>query len=283
MEVIPLTPIIGAEIVDVDLAQPTRALIKEIENVLFDYSVVFFRDQPMLSPEQHIGLAKLFGPIHMHPGVPLDEQHSGYLGVYTDHNTKVAVGNRWHSDVTHEKEPPYISILQNHEIPPVGGDTLFSSMYAAYQAFSPRIKLLLDGLTARHSCERPYRKIFNIKEESLEAGYPEAIHPVVLRHHGSGKPALYVNREFTEDLIGLPLEEGKALLEFLFSHAERADFHCRFKWSKNAIAIWDNRSAQHFAIWDYWPNIRRGHRVAVRGDPPEMWKSSQVKHVATEN
>jgi len=271
LDINPLTPFIGAEINGVDLRRSDQVLIGQIQKVLQQYSVVFFRDQPALSPAEHSALANAFGPIHVHPAAPQGSEFPGVLKIEARRDTKVAAGNRWHSDVSCEQEPPYVSILQLHEIPPVGGDTLFASMYAAYEALSPRMKQMLDGMTARHSGEWSYRHLFKYQPHEPADGYPEAVHPVVIRPSGSDRPALYVNREFTVELEDLPQAEGQALLEFLFDHAERADFQCRFRWSSDAIAIWDNRSTQHFAMWDYWPHSRKGRRVSVRGPRPQMW------------
>ena len=276
-----LTPFIGAEINGVDLTCPNAELIGQIENVLQQYSVVFFRDQPALSPAEHSALANAFGPIHVHPAAPRGSDFPGVLIIEATRDTKVAAGNRWHSDVSCEPEPPYVSILQLHEIPPVGGDTLFASMYAAYEALSPRMKQMLDGMTARHSGEWSYRHLFKYQLHESADGYPEAVHPVVIRPSGSDRPALYVNREFTVGLEDLPQAEGQALLEFLFAHAERADFQCRFRWSSDAIAIWDNRSTQHFAMWDYWPHSRKGRRVSVRGTRPQMWHLDEASSASS--
>lgn len=276
-----LTPFIGAEINGVDLTRPNAELIGQIENVLQQYSVVFFRDQPALSPAEHSALANAFGPIHVHPAAPRSSDFPGVLKIEATRDTKVAAGNRWHSDVSCEPEPPYVSILQLHEIPPVGGDTLFASMYAAYEALSPRMKQMLDGMTARHSGEWSYRHLFKYQLHESADGYPEAVHPVVIRPSGSDRPALYVNREFTVGLEDLPQAEGQALLEFLFAHAERADFQCRFRWSSDAIAIWDNRSTQHFAMWDYWPHSRKGRRVSVRGTRPQMWHLDEASSASS--
>lgn len=281
LDINPLTPFIGAQINGVDLRCSDQVLIGQIQNVLQQYSVVFFRDQPALSPAEHSALANAFGPIHVHPAAPRGSDFPGVLKIEARRDTKVAAGNRWHSDVSCEPEPPYVSILQLHEIPPVGGDTLFASMYAAYEALSPRMKQMLDGMTARHSGEWSYRHLFKYQPHESADGYPEAVHPVVIRPSGSDRPALYVNREFTVELEDLPQAEGQALLEFLFAHAERADFQCRFRWSSDAIAIWDNRSTQHFAMWDYWPHSRRGRRVSVRGSRPQMWHLDEASSVSS--
>ena len=281
LDINPLTPFIGAQINGVDLRCSDQVLIGQIQNVLQQYSVVFFRDQPALSPAEHSALANAFGPIHVHPAAPRGSDFPGVLKIEAGPDTEVAAGNRWHSDVSCEPEPPYVSILQLHEIPPVGGDTLFASMYAAYEALSPRMKQMLDGMTARHSGEWSYRHLFKYQPHESADGYPEAVHPVVIRPSGSDRPALYVNREFTVGLEDLPQAEGQALLEFLFAHAERADFQCRFRWSSDAIAIWDNRSTQHFAMWDYWPHSRKGRRVSVRGSRPQMWHLDEASSASS--
>ena len=281
LDINPLTPFIGAQINGVDLRCSDQVLIGQIQNVLQQYSVVFFRDQPALSPAEHSALANAFGPIHVHPAAPRGSDFPGVLKIEARRDTKVAAGNRWHSDVSCEPEPPYVSILQLHEIPPVGGDTLFASMYAAYEALSPRMKQMLDGMTARHSGEWSYRHLFKYQPHESADGYPEAVHPVVIRPSGSDRPALYVNREFTVGLEDLPQAEGQALLEFLFAHAERADFQCRFRWSSDAIAIWDNRSTQHFAMWAYWPHSRKGRRVSVRGSRPQMWHLDEASSASS--
>ena len=276
LAVTPLTPTLGAEIAGADLTDLDDRQFSEIFEVFTEHAVVFFRDQPELTAEQHFAFAERFGEIHVHPFERLSDRSGGggrpgMLRIHTTADSTVAAGNRWHSDVSCDEEPPQASILQLHQIPPVGGDTLFSSMYAAYDALSDRMKRLLDGLTARHSGEDSYRKLFRVATTEPGAAWPEADHPVVRRHLDSGRPALYVDREFTESINGLPKQEAKALLDFLFDHVERPDFQCRFRWSPNAIAVWDNRAVLHHAMWDYWPQERKGHRITVKGERPVRW------------
>lgn len=276
LEVTALTPTLGAEISGANLLELDDDGFGEIFEVFVRHSVIFFRDQPALTPEQHFAFAERFGPIHIHPFERLSDRHKGerpgLLQIHTTSDSRVAAGNRWHSDVSCDAEPPQASILQLHEIPPVGGDTLFASMYAAYDALSDRMKRMVDGLTARHSGEESYRKLFQAKTLDPTATWPEADHPVVRRHADSGRPALYIDREFTESINDLPKEEAKALLEFLFEHVERANFQCRFRWSPNAIAVWDNRAVLHHAMWDYWPHERKGRRITVVGEKPIAWR-----------
>jgi taurine dioxygenase len=178
-------------------------------------------------------------------------------------------GERWHSDVSCDPEPPFASILYLHTVPPVGGDTLFASQYAAYEALSPRLKAYLEGLTAFHDGGPSYRES-NAKQGIAETGkvYPSAVHPVVRTNPATGRKALYVNRGFTVRINELPEEEGRALLNFLIEHSTRPDFQVRFRWRANSVAVWDNRFVQHLAIWDYFPQVRSGFRVTVKGSRP---------------
>ena len=269
----PLTPLIGAELKGIDVTKITTEEFSALFQAFVDHSVIFLRNQPPMSAEQHSIFAQRFGQIHVHPasrGKPAE--HPGLLQMRTSSESRVAAGNRWHSDVSCDAEPPQASILQLHQIPPLGGDTLFSSLYAAYDALSDRMKVHLDGMTALHSGEEPFRHVFQFKAGDPNGRWPENHHPVVRRHADSGRPALFVDREFTKSMDDLPKEEGKALLEFLFNHVERVDFQCRFRWSENAIAIWDNRCALHHAMWDYYPEERKGRRISVVGEVPEAWR-----------
>jgi taurine dioxygenase len=277
VDVLPLTPTLGAEIAGANLVDLTDQQFSEIFEAFTAHAVIFFRDQPALTVDQHARLAERFGPIHVHPferlgSRPTVDRRPGLVPIRTTADSRVAAGNRWHSDVSCDEQPPQASILQLHQIPPVGGDTLFASMYAAYDTLSDRMKRLLDGLTARHSGEDSYRNLFKAAVDDPNATWPAADHPVVRRHVDSGRPALYVDREFTESLNDLPKEEGRALLEFLFAHSERVNFQCRFRWTENAIAIWDNRAVLHHAMWDYWPQERSGRRISVRGERPVPWR-----------
>lgn len=285
LSVQPLTPTLGAEVSGIDVTHLDDAAFAALFDVFTRHSVIFLRDQPALTGEQHLALAERFGEVHVHPfarrhrsprsgseGSPNSaERHPGLLPIRTTADNRSAAGNRWHSDVSCDDRPPQASILQLNEIPDTGGDTLFASMYAAYEALSPKMKGYLDGLTAHHSGDEAYRKLFPGQTADGGMGSPENDHPVIRRHPDSGRPALYVDREFTTAINGLPKEEGKSLLEFLLSHSERVNFQCRFRWSRNAIAIWDNRCVLHHAIWDYWPAQRSGTRVSVVGERPEPW------------
>lgn len=272
MQIKPLTPVIGAEITGINAASLTETEFSALFDAFVQHSVVFLKDQTALTEEAHSAFAARFGPIHVHPAARgRVAEHPGAMTMRTHAESLVAAGNRWHSDVSCDAKPPQASILQLHELPDNGGDTLFSSLYAAYDTLSARMKTYLDGLTALHSGEEPFAHLFKFQRQGDTQPWPEHHHPIVRKHADSGKPALFVDREFTKEIDNLPKEEGRALLQFLFNHVERVDFQCRFKWATNDIAIWDNRCVLHHAIWDYWPQERKGRRISVEGEQPLAW------------
>jgi taurine dioxygenase len=262
-----LTPHAGAEIHGVDLAQPLdERTFKQIHDALIDNGVIFFRDQ-RLTPDQQKAFGRLFGELHLHPAAPaLLEGHPEILVIHADETSKHVAGEVWHSDVSCDLEPPMGSILYLHELPPVGGDTLFASMYAAYEALSEPMKRLLEPLTAMHEGEHVYRGRYSLDDKGKT--FPRAEHPVIRTHPVSGRKALFVNSGFTTRIVQLTRAESDALLQFLFRHVETPEFHCRFRWRANSVAFWDNRCVQHHAMWDYYPQRRHGHRVTVRGERP---------------
>jgi len=262
-----LTPHAGAEIRGVDLSQPLdERTFKEIHDALIDSGVIFFRDQH-LTPDQQKAFGRLFGELHMHPAAPRElADHPEILVIHADEKSKHVAGENWHSDVSCDLEPPMGSILYMHELPPVGGDTLFASMYAAYEALSEPMKRFLEPLTAMHEGEHVYRGRYGVDDTGKT--FPKAEHPVVRTHPVSGRKALYVNGGFTTRIVQLKRPESDALLQFLYRHVETPEFHCRFRWQVNSIAFWDNRCMQHHAMWDYYPQRRHGHRVTIRGDKP---------------
>jgi taurine dioxygenase len=263
-----LTPVIGAEIHGVDLAQQPldQRTFKEIHEALTENQVIFFRDQH-LTVDQHKAFGRLFGDLVVHPAAPgLVEGHPEILVIHADEKSKHVAGENWHTDVSCDPTPPMGSVLYMHELPPVGGDTLFASMYAAYEGLSEPMKRFLEPLTAIHDGEHVYRGRYGVDETGKV--YPKAEHPVVRTHPVSGRKALYVNRGFTTRITQLKRPESAALLELLYQHIETPEYQCRFRWQVNSIAFWDNRCVQHHAMWDYFPQRRHGHRVTIKGDKP---------------
>ncbi len=262
-----LTPIIGAEIGGADLSRPLgNRTIDELHRALAENQVIFFRDQH-LTQDQHLAFGRLFGDLHIHPAAPAVPGKPELMIIHADKDSPRANGEGWHSDVSCEPEPPMGSILYIRECPPYGGDTLFASMYAAYDALSDRMKIYLDGLTAEHSGDH-YRGQYANYGIADKAEYPHAEHPVVRTHPVTGRKALYVNKGFTRRILGIPIDESEGMLHYLYEHMANPLFQCRFRWRENSIAFWDNRCVQHHAMWDYWPHTRSGNRVTVKGDRP---------------
>ena len=262
-----LTPNVGGVVHGVDLSQPLdESTFKQVHDALIDNGVIFFRDQH-LTPEQQKAFGRLFGDLHIHPAAPKElPAHPEILVIHADENSKHVAGETWHSDVSCDLEPPMGSILYMHELPPVGGDTLFASMYAAYDALSEPMKRFLEPLTARHEGEHVYRGRYGLDDKGKS--FPKAEHPVIRTHPVSGRKALFVNYGFTTRIVQLARTESDAVLQFLYRHVETPEFQCRFRWQVNSVAFWDNRCVQHHAMWDYYPQRRHGHRVTIKGDRP---------------
>ena len=187
--------------------------------------------------------------------------------VHGDDQVTFVAGEVWHSDVSCDVEPPMGSILRIEQVPTSGGDTLFASMYAAYEALSDRLQRWLGELTAIHEGRQYY--VGRYGEGHLrDATYPAAEHPAVRTHPVTRRQALYVNEGFTTGFKELKKTESDALLALLLRHCAAPEFQCRFRWHPNSVAFWDNRCTQHRAIWDYYPQTRHGYRVSIRGDRP---------------
>lgn len=265
IRVTPLTPTIGAEIdgIDLSLPLPTRQF-DEIHAALMQHLVIFFRDQ-QLTIEQHKTFGKRFGELDIHPTTRM-EGHPEIIEIKADENSRYVAGEVWHSDVTCNEVPPMGSILHLHVVPENGGgDTLFANMYKAYETLAAPVRAMIDGLTAVHDGDQVYR----VRQgKTMTGDIPRAEHPVVRTHPVTGRKALYVNRNFTSRIKGMSKLESDAILDMLYSHSERDDFKCRFKWRPYSIAFWDNRCAMHQAMWDYYPERRYGRRVTISGTRP---------------
>ena len=269
IEITPMTPRIGAEVRGIDLTNSLgNQQFQELHDALMEHSVLFFRDQDV-DVEQHKNFGRLFGELHIHPGSPPPPGHPEILIVHADKNSKHIAGENWHSDVTCDPEPPMGSILHLWEVPKSGGDTLFASMEAAYDDLSERMKTYLEGLNATHSGEQINRGRYNDKNhDDTNLTYPKNVHPVVRTHPVTGRKSIFVNKTFTTHINDLPKAESDSILAFLYSHCAKPDYQVRFKWQPHSIAFWDNRCVQHLALWDYYPQVRSGYRVTIKGDRP---------------
>ena len=271
-DVKPLTPTIGAEIEGIDLREPVDpATLRELRAALLAWKVLFFRDQD-ITTEQHLDFARSFGTLEVHPFAPHKPGYPEVLAITHNRESK-GRENTWHSDVTWRLEPSLGSILRSLEIPAFGGDTLFADMYAAYDGLSDEVKEEIDGRTAIHDFA-PFRKGLrkqgksDAEIEEFNAKFPPAEHPVVRTHPETGRKALYVNAAFTQHIVDMEREESERLLKHLYRQAAIPEYQCRFRWSVNALAFWDNRASQHYAVSDYWPAVRRMERVTIVGDRP---------------
>jgi taurine dioxygenase len=269
MVVTPVSPTLGAEITRVDLASIDDSTWREIEQAWAEHAVLFFRDQD-LSPEAHEALGRRIGDLHVHPAAPTVEGHPHVMIIHADEKSRVVAGNGWHTDVSCDERPPAATILHMRVVPQTGGDTLFASTEAAYGALSEPMKDFLVDKIAVHESAHYYRDRYGTMEsESRDGQFPTAEHPVVRTHPVTRRKSIYVNRTFTTRIKGLAANESQAVLTMLCDHIEhRPEFQIRFRWTPGAVALWDNRCTQHYAAWDYYPQVRSGRRVSVVGERP---------------
>jgi len=260
-----LTPYVGAEISGIDLTQPlSQEQVADLKRALATYLVIFFRDHH-LAVEDLVAVSRNFGDLHRPPALQQFEMkdYPGVSDFRIDANTKKIPCAVWHSDMSCDTVPPLGSILYLHTVPKVGGDTLFASMYAAYDALSDRMKQHLEGLTAVHDAAASFAG--HVTPETI---LPRTSHPVVRTHPVTKHKTIYVNELFTTRIEGVSRAESKALLQFLAQHVQEPEFQCRFRWQPHSVAFWDNRSVQHQAVYDYHPHVRAGYRSQIIGEKP---------------
>jgi alpha-ketoglutarate-dependent taurine dioxygenase len=261
---------LGAEIGGVDLAQPLAdKTIAAIRKALVEHQVIFFRDQE-LTPAQQVAFGARFGPLNIHPYVAGMPGQPEVMEIIKEPSDRINFGGGWHSDMSFLERPAIGSILYAVDVPEYGGDTLFASQAAAFEALSPGLQKTLEGLSAVHSASREYsaqghsaqkRSSMSVAEADGMVG--EYVHPMVLVHPETDRKALYVNPAFTLRVDGWKTKESKALLDYLFEHSRYEAFTCRFAWAKGSVAFWDNRSVWHFALNDYPGQRRHMRRVTV--------------------
>lgn len=271
----PVSAALGAEIGGVDIAGGVSdEQFIEIREAYSEYGVIFFRDQD-LTPEQHIAFAERWGDISINRFFNAVDGYPQIAEVRKEAEDTDNIGSHWHTDQSYDQIPAMGSVLYARDVPRSGGDTLFASMYAAHDALSEGLKTTLSELHALHSSRHVFGEDgythsstgdLSGRMGNTAAATQDAIHPVIILHPLSGRPALYVNGNFTVKIEGWSVEESQPLLDYLYVHACREEFTCRFGWRKGSIAIWDNRATHHRALNDYHGERRLMHRITIEGE-----------------
>jgi taurine dioxygenase len=280
IEVHRLTAFIGAELRNVSLADAANdpAVFAEIKDLLLQHKVLFFRDQP-ISRADHVKLAERFGPLEDHPALGSDPEHPGLVRIYKDLDSPAEqYENAYHCDATWREAPPMGSVLRCVEGPAVGGDTIWVNMAVAYNRLPEHVKTQIADLRARHSIESTFGANLPIeKRHALNATFPDAEHPVVATHPETGEKVLFVNA-FTTHFTNFHTAQhvrygfdyspgGSELLNYLIRQAAVPEYQVRWRWTKDSFAIWDNRCTQHYAVQDYFPDVRKMERAGIIGQP----------------
>ena len=275
MEVKLLSGALGAEISGINLKDSSKENWEKINNLMLEHKVLFFRDQDITCEEQ-INLAKMFGPLEKHVYVKNLKGYPEIIRIIKGADEKHQWGETWHTDVSYNPKPTKVIILRSRKIPPVGGDTMFSNMEIAYETLDEEMKKKIEGKKAIHSSLGAAAFVDKYKEMEGNGNLDEYSneHPIVRTHPETKKKILYVNSMYTKRIIDMDKEQSDEILKKIFEHQERLDFTCRFKWSENAVAIWDNRSTQHQGLTDFFPGRGLGHerimdRIAIQGDHPQ--------------
>ncbi|MFJ9378166.1 TauD/TfdA dioxygenase family protein [Streptomyces sp. NPDC101455] len=267
LSVAPITPLLGAEVTGLDLSRElTPQQEKELKHAFHTHHVLVFRDQD-ITPEEHKRFAGVFGELH--PVALAPEGSDPYiLDIKATKESRAVAGNGWHADGTADAEPSLGSLLYITTVPEggSGGDTVFANMHLAYELLSPAMRTFLESLTAVHDGALPWTAAGQTPPPEYEV--PRTEHPVVVRHPETDRKLLFVNAPYTSHITELSRTESDALLDMLYAHIARTQvLHCRVRWQERTLVLWDNRSVQHHAVWDYFPHTREGRRVAVNGSP----------------
>lgn len=274
IQVTPAARAIGVIVKGVSLADDLpQTAIDHLSELLVKHEVLFFREQD-ITPQAQARFAARFGTLHVHPIYPVLPELPEIL-VLDNHAGFLPDNDNWHTDVTFTETPPLAGILACKRVPSSGGDTLWSSSSAAYEALSERMRRFLDGLTAQHSIAKSFPPerwqsdpAFKERYERAVAKHPPVTHPVIRTHPVTKRKGLFVNEGFTTHIHELSPLESKAVLAYLFEHVGRPEFTVRWRWEVNDVAFWDNRVTQHYAIADYLPERRIMYRATVNGDKP---------------
>lgn len=272
IELRPMAEHVGVEAVGIDLNTVDDGALAELRRAVAEHGVLVLRDQA-LSPEGHIALARRWGGIDVNNYFPANGGYPEIAEVRKAEDQIANIGGGWHTDHSYDPVPAMGSILVARELPPVGGDTLWASMGAAYDALSDGLKATLETLRAVHTADHIYGpdgvyaktdQAGDLKGQELRT---RAVHPAVIRHPVTGRRLLYVNPAFTIGFDGWTSEESRPLLAYLYSVGMRAEFHCRLNWTPGTVAVWDNRTTWHLAMNDYHGHRRVMHRITITGEP----------------
>ncbi len=274
MQIKPMSEFVGADVSDMQLASIDDAGIQEIKAALAQYGVLHFHNQD-LTPEQHIAFAKAWGGIDLNNYFPLNDNYPEIAEVRKMEDQTTNIGGGWHTDHSYDQIPAMGSILVARELPPSGGDTLFATMGATYEALSPGIKKFLHGIKVHHSADHIYSPdgyysttdmAADLRGQDLKTG---AVHPAIIKHPVTGRPLIYVNGAFVTHFEGWTPQETRAILNYLYEFCTQDQFTCRIQWKPGSVAIWDNRSTWHLANNDYHGYRRVMHRITMSGVPLE--------------
>ncbi|MFN8025367.1 MAG: TauD/TfdA family dioxygenase [Acidimicrobiia bacterium] len=269
----PVAGSLGAEVGGVDLAADlSDETVAEIRAAWLEHLVLFFRGQEHLAPDTFMGFAKRIGEPVEYPFVKGLDGYPEIIAIAKLPHETVNFGGIWHSDTVYLQQPPMGTLLIAREIPPYGGDTLWANMYAAFEALSPGMQRMLDGMKAVNSSA--LADVSKTREDRIaDSGYEDAqtyesLHPVVRTHPETGRKALYVNVAHTERFEDMTREESLPLLQYLFEHSVKPEFTCRLRWQVGTLAMWDNRCAMHNPVNDYHGYRRVMNRITLAGDVP---------------
>ncbi len=273
IEIIPINGFIGAEVRGVDLSQLNDLTFKVLHDAFVQYEVLVLRDQQKMTLEDQMAFGARFGPLSIHPFSPNMEDKPEVIVLDYSADHPAARTDIWHADETFRPNPPIVTMLRARIVPDRGGDTCFSSMTAAYRGLSERMKQYIHGLECQHDF-KPFRSLFNDSPEhkrklrELEDAFPNPWHPVVRVHPVTGRRTIYVNPQFSIRIRDMKDDESQSLLQFLFAQAHTPEYQLRVKWQPDTVVLWDNRSVQHYAPHDYYPQRRSMERVTITGDVP---------------
>ncbi|MCX4094747.1 TauD/TfdA dioxygenase family protein [Nocardia sp. alder85J] len=259
---------LGAEISGVDLtAELPDEVIADIRRALHDYKVLFFREQPV-TPAQHLAFARRFGELEIHPALQSNSEQPELVRFEKSASVS-GYENSWHHDVTWRELPSMGAILHAIAVPPIGGDTLFTDMYAAYDSLDRETRDAVENLDAVHDFLQAFRHLVpEDQHEAMRVRFPLVSHPVVCTHAATGRRHLYVNRVFVQRIEGLASGESRELIDRLARTVDSPEHQVRLKWEPDTVAFWDNRAVQHYATSDYWPHTRIVERASIVGPRP---------------